>query len=58
MESATMEAARVSPEAVAAEAVAGVPVAGGHPGSAELHGATRRGLRRHRSRAGGTAKGP
>ena len=36
----------------AAEAVAGIPVAGAHPGSAELHGATRRGLRRCRGRAG------
>ena len=36
----------------APEAVAGIPLAGADPGSAELHRATRRALRRHRSRAG------
>ena len=38
----------------APEAVAGIPLAGARPGSAELHGATRRGLR---SRAGAPPRG-
>ena len=41
----------------AAVAVAGVPVAGAHPGSAELHGATRCTLRRCGRRAGALPRG-
>ena len=41
----------------AAEAVAWIPVARAHLGSAELHGALRRALRRHRGRAGALPRG-